>query len=674
MDEIEQIRQEAQMRRRISEMSHDEKVSAYRMSRPGDPFGDLLAEDLQKPMAGETPEQAATRAGGTGTTVPKWYSNLSGAADSMTFGLSDEMSAGMDAALGRKTYDQGLAAARQQQDEAFSTNPWSYRAGQVEGAVLPGLLTAGGSNAPTIGGQALRGAGLGATEGAFYGFNSGKDDIQNRILEALKGGTLGAAVGGAAPYVAAGLGKGYGAIRDYLKNGAATDATKANRQILDMLQKSGLDVPATQQRLSELGPRSLLADVTPGMQVETAGTSIADSGAGSLITDALKPRREGAGNAVRDMLDNHIGPFKDPQALADEIATLRAPAGPAYELAKTHVVDPEPALAKIDDLLKTFGPKSDTGQALLKYKSQLIDDAGNVIGGGNIVHGVREEIDSALRSGNIANKGPLIQVRRELDNALKTQIPGFAEADKIWSTTAKMDEAFKYGQSDLMSSKVFPGQNLAKVQKMTAPEIEAMKQGARANIEMKMAGGPNPAGRMERLFEQNMNDQKLGQIMPSQAVDALRKGLDAESTFMETSALAEAARGSRTAPLQAAAGERWGVGKQPNSALSDAVSAFMGGAASGNPVAGLASAASVGGNRLRQAVMSKFSKTDPALIQETARRLVAGKANQQRLLQALTNTQGRDAAKTVASKNAAEVIRRLIQMNILPAVQEGNRF
>ena len=86
-----------------------------------------------------------------------------------------------------------------------------------------------------------------------------------------------------------------------------------------------------------------------------------------MIGSRLAARREAAPQRVGGLLDDAFGPYKGPQDLADEIAAARQPAGPAYELAKTHVVDPEDALAKIDGLLKTFGPKSDIGQSLQKF-------------------------------------------------------------------------------------------------------------------------------------------------------------------------------------------------------------------------------------------------------------------------------------------------------------------
>lgn len=428
---------------------------------------------------------------------------------------------------------------------------------------------------------------------------------------------------------------------------------KAAQIVLQRLQESGLTPDEALQRVREMGPDAMLADLSPGMQTATGGTAVADPGAGQMIGSRLAARREAAPQRVGGLLDDVFGPYKGPQDLADEIAAARQPAGPAYELAKTHVVDPEDAIARIDGLLKTFGPKSDIGQTLQGFKSQLVDDAGNVIGQGNIVHGVREQLDDAVdaayRAGQGKKAGRLQEVRDAIDDALKTQIPGFAEADKIWSDTAKLDEAYQYGQQQLLGKGVYPDQNAAKLDRMTDPEFEATRQGVRAKLAMDFSNpAKNPAIPAERTLLGNMNDQKVPQLIGQPKTDRLTKGLGNEVTYLETSSLGEPTRGSRTAVIDAARDMYGASGVR--SLLGDTVAGSLAGGLLGGP-AGIAAGAGAGfvtnaQNRVAEALRTKAK---PAVVQAAADLLTASNGNVQAAVDMLNN-----AAKSMPKGSVKE--------------------
>jgi hypothetical protein len=411
--------------------------------------------------------------------------------------------------------------------------------------------------------------------------------------QAFKGSSLepaariaGGLVGGVTPE---GVRAGWNAVRQALR----TDNDKAAQVVLKRLQESGMTPDQALDAVQKMGPDAMLADISPGMQVATGGTAVSDPGAGQMIAQRLGERRKMAPARVNDTLDNAFGPYKDPATLADEIKTARQPAGPAYELAKTHIVDPEDAITKIDELQKTFGPKSDIGQSLQGFKSQLIDDAGNVIGQGNIVHGIREQLDDAIdaayRSGAGKKAGRLKEVRDSLDQTLKTQIPGFAEADKIWSDTAKIGDAYEYGQKQLLGKGVYPEQNAKTLKKMADPERAAVSQGVRAKLAMDFSNpARNPTLPVERTLLGNMNDRKVPQLIGRDRFDELSKNLGTEATYLETSSLGEPSRGSRTAVLDAAS-EMFGTSGN-RTLLGDTVSGAAAGGLLGGP-AGMAAGA-----------------------------------------------------------------------------------
>lgn len=110
-----------------------------------------------------------------------------GAADIVTFGTADEISAGLGSATGiggeAGDYEGNLEAQRQRDAEGGAAR----FAGQMAGAfALPGAA------ARTVGGAALQSAGMGAA----YGFGSGEGGGVERLKNAGYGAAVGGAVGG----------------------------------------------------------------------------------------------------------------------------------------------------------------------------------------------------------------------------------------------------------------------------------------------------------------------------------------------------------------------------------------------------------------------------------------------------------------------------------------------
>lgn len=458
---------------------------------------------------------------------------------------------------------------------------------------------------------------------AGLGSEAGGQAFEGSSLEPVAR-IAGGLVGGVTPE---GVRAGWSAVRQALR----TDNDKAAQVILKRLQESGMTPDQALDAVQKMGPDAMLADMSPGMQVATGGTAVADPGAGQMIAQRLADRRSRAPARVRDSLDNAFGPYKGPQTLADEITVARQPAGPAYELSKTHVVDPEDALKKIEELLKTFGSKSDIGKSLQGFANQLIDDSGNVIGRGNIVHGVREQLDDAIseafRTGLGKKAGRLKEVRDELDKVLKGQIPGFAEADKIWSDTAKIDEAYQYGQKELLGKSVYPDQNSKTLLGMSDPEKGAVSQGVRAKLAMDFSNpARNPTLPVERTLLGNMNDQKVPQLIGRDRFDELSKNLGTEATYLETSSLGEPSRGSRTAVLDAAS-EMFGASGN-RTLLGDTVSGAAAGGLLGGP-AGMAAGAGAGflTNARERVADALRTRSKPEVVQAAAAMLTATKGD-----------------------------------------------
>lgn len=138
-----------------------------------------------------------------------------GLLDTLSFGLSDEARARINAIRPDSTYDQELAAVRQGVGQAKEQHPNAYLGGQLAGGVAggAGLVRAGISptaraiNAGSgLGRVSLASGGEGAALGALQGFGSGEGGITNRLEEGKYGLIGGGLLGAATPGIMQGVG------------------------------------------------------------------------------------------------------------------------------------------------------------------------------------------------------------------------------------------------------------------------------------------------------------------------------------------------------------------------------------------------------------------------------------------------------------------------------------
>lgn len=156
-----------------------------------------------------------------------------GVGDGTTFGLQDEIIAGLDAAVQPlisvpengsaaptfgERYDQNVANQRAMLKAGQDQNPVASAAGNLVGGIIPALATGGGSATASLATNVAKGAAVGAGYGGLYGFGSAEGDVLDRLPEAATGAALGGVVGGALPAV---IGAGSVLARKAADSGAA---------------------------------------------------------------------------------------------------------------------------------------------------------------------------------------------------------------------------------------------------------------------------------------------------------------------------------------------------------------------------------------------------------------------------------------------------------------------
>jgi hypothetical protein len=154
-----------------------------------------VQQQADEELAPAPPPDVRSREGGFGQSVD---AAMRGAADIVTMGNADELSAAADTIFGDGTMSGNLAYQRGIDRFDEENNLKARLAGQFGGALLlPGPK----------GGGIVRNAGVGAAYGGAYGFGSANGDIGDRVAGLGTGAAIGAATGGVAGAVGRYLGR-----------------------------------------------------------------------------------------------------------------------------------------------------------------------------------------------------------------------------------------------------------------------------------------------------------------------------------------------------------------------------------------------------------------------------------------------------------------------------------
>lgn len=341
---------------------------------------------------------------------PQQYSRAGsagmGAANATTFGFGDELGSYLGSAISGLPRQQVLDEMRGNEAAAQSQNPGSYLAGQIGGGLAQGLATGGagfGANAARNGASLVKVAANSAIDGSLYGGLAGagnaNGDLMDRVKGAGTGGLSGMLVGGAAPYVAAGIGQG---VRRLVSPFASSPEREA---AVRMLAQEGVPVTAGQRT----GSKALQY-----AESELGGSKAANmmEDQASAFTDAAMRKAGGSGRATPDnlaSLGDNLGRQFD--ALSSR-NTMVADRQLAQDLGKT---------------LNRYGRLLETQQKPII--NNLVDDiVQRVRAGGNRLSGeeyqtIRSDLSRAAQSTNNQTlKAAFKGLRDSLDDAMERSI------------------------------------------------------------------------------------------------------------------------------------------------------------------------------------------------------------------------------------------------------------
>lgn len=482
-------------------------------------------------------------------------SAVQGLSQGATFGSGDELSAGLNSAIGFRNHEPAIPTSdtgqvrrspyeitrdtiRQQNSASQEANPYAYGSGEFIGgaaAALPPFKAAQGMG---YGSRAAQMALTGGLEGGLAGL--GYSTAETPLGVAADTG-VGAGIGlVAAPLLGMGgeallhgVGAGAGAVKR-----AFTDnpSEKAGRYIRERLQADGI----TPESVGEFQASSQGAGrlVDQGDNTRALGEAAAqrDLEARKIAYDTVEDRQLAQQGrlekAVRDEVDpgwGEFGPYL--KKIKDG---LKEQAAPLYEAAYEKAARLTPDLSAIlnhtsmrpviQEAMKRMDMKG-AGGNIVGTSVQFYDQVARVLS---------DRIGQARRSGEKELASDLIGIRNRLLREVDEQVPEYAQARATFRGGKAMENAAEEGRNLLTGKKY-----LEDIQEITQDYSEAewtsFRIGAVRSIlnKMKDAGMTHDATR--KITGSTRVQEIIGEIFPDRAaLDRFLKTLDVEGAMATT--------------------------------------------------------------------------------------------------------------------------------------------
>jgi len=532
---------------RAASMNHDQMVEAYRATKPGDPWGDYLAQRLQQPMQGETKEQANVRASGKGSTDRVDMSTTGKAASTFLQGVPfageymDEGLGWLAGKMGLQSQEDATNAIRAGQADMDQNNPKAATALRVGGGLTGTVVGAAALPAvpapASLLGKSLAGGGIGlvggGAEGIVSGYGSGTD-AQSRTANAQSRGLLGAGMGAilgtAAPVVAEGASRGLKWAADKL-----TTARRASQQGMsvptakllgDTMEADGSLYGSGAANIAKAGPNAMLADAGPGARtlLDTAANRSGTSA--RLAREAVEGRATDTRSILEGGLDATLGRPQGVETTVNSIRTGTAGArGSAYDAAYNSAIDylspkgqnlqsilsrvPKSALAAARDLMETEGV---SGGVNLIDENLKVTRMPDVREWDYITRGlqqVADEADGAGKLGGTTPKGLAYgNLKSDIRGILRDLVPDYGTALDTAGDAIEQVKAVRFGQT-LLSPSTTREEVALTIKGMTDGQKAQIAQGVRSNIDDMLAN-----------VEMAMSDPNID---AREAVTAIRK-------------------------------------------------------------------------------------------------------------------------------------------------------
>lgn len=527
-------------------------------------------------------------------------------ANGMTFGLADRMAAAAGSAtgIGGKSgdYAGNLEAERKKTDTFKEEHPYISAGTNIAGGVLVPMGAIGAAaKGATLGTKTLLAGGTGAGLGGFQGAAESRDwtDPKQVAKDAAIGAGGGALIGSLIPGAGKVIGSGVNAIANVIRGRAEGMSRGASNHLVKAMEADG--APAVRAQLDQLGPDAMLADAGPAFLGKAQGASLLSDDGRAVMTNALTARNQGTNARIQDDVNRALGPAEDPQTVTN---TIRARRSEIDNVAYPNALDLAPDIRTGAMLTELEGYIPQTvgmeNRALTNLRDMMtrieqqpridrfsgrqeVDANGNLLfdpirvnqTDARVLHKVKNELDNVIEhdapglgvpAAALQNQQyALKQFRRQLNETLEHQVPGYREANAHSERLAKRIEAVEAGTKYLGEGKTTPspGRFLDDFEQLDAGERIAFGKGSRGEIERKLGTKANDlqALRSELQGEGGWNTAKIATVHGDDAAEELMRAVERNLKFRDThtkvveNSQTEIRRSAREAMKPTSAGE-----------------------------------------------------------------------------------------------------------------------
>ncbi|WJR67232.1 hypothetical protein QTA58_00210 [Neorhizobium sp. CSC1952] len=511
---------------------------------------------------------------------------MRGAADTLSFGLADEIAAGGDALFNpifgtgegggsiSERYSRNLERQRAV-DAADSRDRFGYRlAGQIGGGLTggAGLARSGLSataNAIERGASLARVAGASAGEGAvlggLQGFGSGEGGFLNRLGSGGVSGAVGLAGGAAAPYAIAGGGAFLGSLAAPIMARLRPEHA-ANRALATAMQRSG-KTPEQVARILQSAADDGQSEYALVDALGNAGQRMLSSvtrtpnEARQEVIEQLMRRQGGQGDRLANALAEG---FNAPDTALQRTARLTqardTEANGLYEAARRQAgaVNVTPIIEQLDETLQPgvnqiVNPQNniawdDIETALARVKSRLTD-GNSQITDFNALFRVKLNLDDTIAKAEAQGLGnkvfALRAVKRRVDNALEEASPAFREANDTFARQSGVIDAVDAGRA-ATSGRRRAADTIEEFSAMSPDQQAAYRAGYADPLIARVEGAASsPTTNKARMLMTPKFREEFQAVADPEQVTRLGRRIGREQRMFET--INQATGGSRTA-------------------------------------------------------------------------------------------------------------------------------
>ena len=505
--------------------------------------------------------------------------------------FSDRARAAFETATGiggtQGDYSGNLAATRAADAAAAAADPQMERAAQLASAVaLPAPGVGWALKGAGLVGKAARGAMAGMGLGALEGASATPDltDVQHALPDVLKGGAVGGLIGGAIPVG----GRAIGAAATALGNRFAPAVSNMGNRVADYLtQRMVADEVARtggqtiNSVIDRLGSQGTLADTGPNMLSAAQGAAGLTEHPEAMgeVRQFFGNRAQGTNARFNADINANIGPDVSPQVVSDALQAQRSQLhkGLPQVFANTPVMDASGPLATVGQKLNTaVGAEANV---LNRVRRNLMDELpdGSLLPttSSEKIHNTKMDLDTLIKHGDPTlgvapgmfskTQGTIGQVRGEINQAIRDQVPGYANINIPSSQLASVMDAIKAGRDKVLATgpnALHPDYYSGQFSQLTPGQQEGQRIGLAGNIYRSVGTNPNDAQALSTVFQSKpsdtvpgWNEQKLATAFGNQPIANLQNARAREATFGATSG--KIGEGSQTDPrAQAVAATR----------------------------------------------------------------------------------------------------------------------